>query len=65
MKKPLIFFLMLCCIAVLRVQQYKPTAQNLANRAWFQDAKLGLFVHWGVYTTGMPDIVFEISQASI
>jgi len=29
---------------------YKPSAQNLENREWFQDAKYGLFVHWGVYS---------------
>lgn len=23
---------------------------NLANREWFQDAKFGLFIHWGVYS---------------
>jgi alpha-L-fucosidase len=29
---------------------YVPTAANLESRRWFQDAKLGLFVHWGVYS---------------
>ena len=29
---------------------YTPTADNLAARAWFQDAKFGLFIHWGVYS---------------
>jgi alpha-L-fucosidase len=29
---------------------YRPTEQNLENREWFQDAKYGLFVHWGVYS---------------
>ena len=29
---------------------YVPTAENLENREWFQDAKYGLFVHWGVYS---------------
>lgn len=29
---------------------YKPSAENLAARAWFQDAKFGLFVHWGIYS---------------
>lgn len=29
---------------------YKPTEENLKNREWFQDAKFGLFVHWGVYS---------------
>jgi alpha-L-fucosidase len=29
---------------------YKPAPENLAARQWFQDAKLGMFVHWGVYS---------------
>jgi alpha-L-fucosidase len=29
---------------------YKPTPENLAAREWFQDAKFGLFIHWGVYS---------------
>jgi alpha-L-fucosidase len=29
---------------------YVPTPENLENREWFQDAKFGLFVHWGVYS---------------
>ncbi len=30
---------------------YKPAPENLAAREWFQDAKFGLFIHWGVYST--------------
>src|SRR5437660_12087124 len=29
---------------------YQPSASNLAAREWFQDARFGLFVHWGVYS---------------
>ena len=29
---------------------YRPAAANLAARQWFQDARFGLFVHWGVYS---------------
>jgi alpha-L-fucosidase len=29
---------------------YRPTPQNLEARRWFQDAKFGLFIHWGVYS---------------
>src|SRR5258708_37629496 len=29
---------------------YRPSASNLAAREWFQDARFGLFVHWGVYS---------------
>jgi alpha-L-fucosidase len=29
---------------------YQPAPENLQRREWFQDAKFGLFVHWGVYS---------------
>jgi alpha-L-fucosidase len=29
---------------------YTPTAENLKARTWFQDAKFGMFIHWGVYS---------------
>ncbi len=27
---------------------YVPSPENLAARAWYQDAKFGMFIHWGV-----------------
>jgi alpha-L-fucosidase len=35
---------------ILAQQGYQPSDENLKNREWFQDAKFGLFVHWGVYS---------------
>lgn len=29
---------------------YQPGRENLEARQWFQDAKFGLFVHWGIYS---------------
>ena len=29
---------------------YKSSKENLKAREWFQDAKFGLFVHWGIYS---------------
>jgi hypothetical protein len=29
--------------------KYVPSPENLQAREWFQDAKFGLFIHWGVY----------------
>jgi len=29
---------------------YTPSSENLKSREWFQDAKLGMFIHWGVYS---------------
>ena len=31
-------------------ETYTPTPENLRARVWFQDAKFGLFIHWGVYS---------------
>ncbi len=30
---------------------YAPTPENLESRDWFREARFGLFVHWGVYST--------------
>jgi alpha-L-fucosidase len=30
--------------------KYEPSPENLKNREWFQNAKFGLFIHWGVYS---------------
>ena len=29
---------------------YEPSASNLEAREWFQDAKFGIFIHWGIYS---------------
>jgi alpha-L-fucosidase len=29
---------------------YSPTATNLAAREWFENARFGMFIHWGVYS---------------
>jgi alpha-L-fucosidase len=31
-------------------QTYQPSESNLQARKWFQDAKFGMFIHWGVYS---------------
>jgi len=38
------------CLQINAQEGYVPTQENLDNREWFQDAKFGLFVHWGVYS---------------
>lgn len=30
--------------------QYRPSAENLQARQWFEDARFGMFIHWGVYS---------------
>ena len=34
--------------ALLPQNTYVPSPENLAARAWFQDAKFGMFIHWGI-----------------
>ena len=29
---------------------YKPSDENIKAREWFEDARFGLFIHWGVYS---------------
>src|SRR5580658_3810139 len=29
---------------------YQPAPANLEARKWFQEARFGMFVHWGVYS---------------
>lgn len=31
-------------------QKYQPTPENLKSRQWFEEARFGLFIHWGVYS---------------
>lgn len=40
---------------------YEPTQENVQARAWFQDAKFGLFVHWGIYSVpGAGEWVMQV-----
>ena len=34
----------------LAQEGYQPTPENLKARQWFQEARFGLFIHWGVYS---------------
>jgi alpha-L-fucosidase len=43
--------LALALAPLIRAEEaYQPTPANLASRAWFRDARFGLFIHWGVYS---------------
>ena len=48
----IIFICLLTIITVTNshAQTYIPTAANLEARQQFQDAKFGLFIHWGVFS---------------
>ena len=46
--------------------EYQPTAQNLQAREEFQDAKFGLFIHWGVYSVlGDGEWVFHNRKLTV
>jgi alpha-L-fucosidase len=47
----LAFLLLFKAAPSLAQQDYQPSPENLENREWFQDAKFGLFIHWGIYST--------------
>lgn len=51
-KRVLVIQVLLCLISTIGLAQsaYTPSPENLRSRQWFQDAKFGLFIHWGVYS---------------
>ena len=44
--------LMLTALAATQAfgQAYQPTEANLKAREWYQNARFGMFIHWGVYS---------------
>src|SRR6202451_4181756 len=47
-------------------QSYQPSESNLKARQWFQDAKFGMFIHWGVYSVpGRGEWVMENEKIPI
>jgi len=49
-RKALILATLFLAVTASGQTSYTPTEGNLKNRQWFQDAKFGLFIHWGVYS---------------
>jgi alpha-L-fucosidase len=49
-RKALIFAALIITVTASGQTNYTPTEGNLKNRQWFQDAKFGMFIHWGVYS---------------
>jgi len=41
---------LLAAVAMAGAQTYTPAPENLKAREWFQDARFGMFIHWGVYS---------------
>ncbi len=49
--KKLLFLICLAGFAHVNAQvKYQPTAENIKSREWFEEARFGLFIHWGVYS---------------
>ena len=47
-------------------EKYEPTKSNLEARQWFEDAKFGLFIHWGVYSVlGDGEWVMQVQNIAI
>ena len=45
---------------------YHPAPENLRAREWFQDARFGLFIHWGVYSVlGKGEWVMNNTQMPV
>jgi len=55
MKK--IFALLLICISTLNISlKAQETSEKKEKRMqWFEDAKLGIFIHWGIYAVNGID----------
>jgi alpha-L-fucosidase len=47
--KCLLLFLVVASSATGQ-DKYQPSPENIKNREWFENAKFGLFIHWGVYS---------------
>jgi alpha-L-fucosidase len=52
MKKTTAICVLLALPFLVKAQKdYVPSPENLKAREWFQNAKYGMFIHWGVYST--------------
>ena len=50
----------------MKADPYQPTEANLAAREWFQNARFGMFIHWGVYSVlGKGEWVMNNDQMSV
>ena len=53
MKRRFLYFIALMLLSNLLQAQVQPTWESINERGypqWFSDAKLGIFIHWGVYS---------------
>ena len=50
MKKFILYFIFLISFNAIAQEKYIPSQENLEARKWFEEARFGLFIHWGVYS---------------
>ena len=50
MKKYILLLLFFVSLFSNAQQNYSPSIENIEARKWFEEAKFGLFIHWGVYS---------------
>jgi len=55
MNKRAFFLFVTLCVSLYgttqnEIKKYIPSEENLAARKWFETARFGLFIHWGVYS---------------
>ena len=50
MKKYILLLLFFVSLFSSAQQNYSPSIKNIEARKWFEEAKFGLFIHWGVYS---------------
>ena len=50
MKKIFVLLAILSFASAMAQEKYQPTKECLESRQQFQDAKFGIFIHWGVYS---------------
>ena len=49
MKSKILIFVMFICISV-QGQNITPDQNKFDKMSWFSEAKLGIFIHWGIYS---------------
>ena len=53
LRTSLLILLLTLQICIVTAQEYQNTWESLDSRSipgWFEDAKFGIFIHWGVYS---------------
>ena len=61
----LLFTCLLNCKSTVKAQQ-KINADSIRNKMlWFADAKLGIFIHWGMYSVNGVDESWSFDNKKI